>query len=71
VAAREARAAQQAQEVQQAASELQRAAERETDWDTASLLLLGATAFMNGMKQARAVTTSCFTTGTMTQCTTP
>jgi hypothetical protein len=37
----------------------------------AATLLLGATAFMNGMNQARPVTTTCFTTGMMTQCTSP
>jgi hypothetical protein len=34
----------------------------------AALLLMGATAFMNGMNQARPVTTTCFTTGMMTTC---
>jgi hypothetical protein len=48
----------------------QRAAEHETDWDAAaSLLLLGGTAFLNGYNQGRPATTTCFTTGMMTQCT--
>jgi hypothetical protein len=40
-----------------------------SDWNAVgSLLLLGGTAFLNGYNQARPVTTTCFTTGMMTQC---
>jgi hypothetical protein len=37
----------------------------------AAMLLLGGTAFLNGYTQPRPVTTTCFTTGMMTQCTSP
>jgi hypothetical protein len=37
----------------------------------AAWLLLGGTAFLNGYNQGRPITTTCFRTGMMTQCTTP
>lgn len=39
--------------------------------NAATLGLLGATAVMNGYTQSRPITTTCFTTGMMTQCSTP
>jgi hypothetical protein len=39
--------------------------------DNAALLMLLGTGFLNGYNQARPVTTTCFRTGMMTQCTTP
>ena len=50
----------------------QRVPELETDRSAAaSLLLLGGTAFLNGYNQGRPATTTCLTTGMMTQCTSP
>jgi hypothetical protein len=60
VATREAREAQTQQQRHTTDSE-----------DDATMLLLGGTAFLNGYNQARPVTTTCFTTGMMTQCTSP
>jgi hypothetical protein len=52
-----------------AARQTPSAAAPSTDWNAvAPLLLLGGTAFLNGYNQARPVTTTCFTTGMMTQC---
>ena len=47
------------------------AVERETGWDAAASVLLLGTAFLNGYNRGRPVTTTCFTTGIMTQCTSP
>ena len=47
------------------------AAQRQSNMDTGAVLLLGATAFANGYTSVRPVTTTCFTTGIMTQCTSP
>jgi F0F1-type ATP synthase membrane subunit c/vacuolar-type H+-ATPase subunit K len=49
---------------------LQDAQQRDSE-ATAAILLMGGTAFLNGYHQGRPATTTCFTTGMMTQCTSP